>query len=322
MWIIAAAVIGFATDCLLGDPARLPHPVRLIGLWISVLEKLFRRLFPKTPTGERWAGVCMACSVLLLTGISSAAVLWLLFLLHFWVGFAACCIMCWQCLAAKCLKTEAMKVQHLLEKDDLSGARRQIAMLVGRDTEHLDAAQVTKAAVETVAENTADGVTAPLFWLLLGGPVAGLLYKAVNTMDSMVGYRNGRYLHFGRFAAKLDDAANYLPARLTALAMIFSAAILGYDGKNALRIWRRDRRKHASPNSAQTESVCAGALEIQLAGNASYFGKIHEKPFLGDPIRPIEPKDIRRSCRLMYGTGLLCLLVFVLLRLAAVLFLR
>jgi len=181
---------------------------------------------------------------------------------------------------------------------------------VGRDTEDLTEAQVVKATVETVAENTSDGVIAPLFWMLLGGPVGGFLYKAVNTMDSMVGYKNDRYLYFGRVAALTDDVLNYLPARLSALGMIAAAALLpGFDGANAQRIWRRDRRKHASPNSAQTESVCAGALRVRLAGNASYFGKVLEKPFIGDDLRPIEPEDISRSCRLMYGTSVILLLV-------------
>jgi len=191
-------------------------------------------------------------------------------------------------------------------------------MLVGRDTENLSEQQVIKAAVETVAENTSDGVIAPLFWMMLGGPVFGFMYKAINTMDSMVGYKNDRYLYFGRIPAKLDDIVNYIPARLSALGMIAAAAIAGFDGKNAARIWKRDRRKHASPNSAQTESVCAGALHIQLAGNAYYFGKLYEKPFIGDPDRAVEQEDIPRSCRLMYGTSVFLLVIFELIGLAAV----
>lgn len=314
MWFAAASIIGFLLDCVLGDPVWLPHPVRFIGWWISALEKVFRQCFPNTPAGERWAGTAMTCTVLLLTGSTSAAVLWLGFRINHWLGFVISCMICWQILAAKCLKSEAMKVQRVLDRNDLSGARCQIAMLVGRDTEHLDAPQVTKATIETVAENTSDGVIAPLFWAILGGPVAGLLYKAINTMDSMVGYKNERYLHFGCFAAKLDDWVNYLPARLSALFMIAAAYLLGFDGKAAWRTWCRDRRKHASPNSAQTESVCAGALHIQLAGNASYFGKIHEKPYIGDPIRGVEPQDIKRSCTLMYGTSMIALGVFAVLR--------
>lgn len=314
MWIAASCIIGFLLDCIIGDPAWMPHPVRFIGWLIASLEKDYRKLFPKTPKGERAAGIAMALSVLLLTGVISAVVLWAAGKISRWFGFALACLMCWQILAAKCLKTEAQKVQRTLEKGELSEARRQIAMLVGRDTEQLDATQVAKATVETVAENTSDGVIAPLFWMAIGGPVGGLLYKAVNTMDSMVGYKNDRYLHFGRFAAKLDDVANYLPARLSALFMIASAFLLRFDGKAAWQIWRRDRRNHASPNSAQTESVCAGALHIQLAGNASYFGKIYEKPYIGDPVRPVEAKDIQRCCALMYASSVIALLVFAGLR--------
>ena len=218
--------------------------------------------------------------------------------------------MSWQIFAAKCLKQEAEKVRARLDEGDLPAARRQVSMLVGRDTENLTETQVAKAAIETVAENTSDGVIAPMLYLMLGGPTLGFLYKAINTMDSMLGYKNEKYLNFGRCAAKVDDVANFIPARLSALGMIAAAALTGFDGKNAARIWRRDRRKHASPNSAQTESVCAGALHIQLAGNAYYFGKLYEKPFIGDPDRTAEPADISRACRLMYGTSVCLLAVF------------
>lgn len=315
MWTIAATLIGFLIDCVVGDPVWLPHPVRFIGWWISTLERWTRRIFSKTPFGEQLAGIVMAAGVLVITGGTAWAALRLLGRVNRWLAFAASCILCWQVLAAKCLKKEAMKVQRLLERADLPGARRQIAMLVGRDTEHLDEGQVAKAAIETVAENTSDGVVAPLFWLMLGGPVAGLLYKAVNTMDSMVGYKNARFLHFGRWPARLDDAVNYLPARLTALAMVAAAFVLGLDGRSAWHIWRRDRRKHASPNSAHPESACAGALNIQLAGNASYFGKVQEKPLIGDTIRPVETRDIGKTCGLMYGASVITLVVFGLVRL-------
>ena len=191
-------------------------------------------------------------------------------------------------------------------------------MIVGRDTENLTEEGVTKAAVETVAENTSDGVTAPLLFLLLGGASFGFLYKAVNTMDSMLGYKNEKYLYFGRFPAKMDDVFNYIPSRVTALFMIAAAFLTEMDAKNAWMIWRRDRRKHASPNSAQTESVCAGALRVRLAGDAVYFGKLHKKEYLGDPLRPIEPEDIRRAGRLMYVTAFLVLLVFGAIKLAVI----
>ena len=216
--------------------------------------------------------------------------------------------MTYQILAAKCLKTESMKVYTCLKENDLVKARRAVSMIVGRDTAVLDAEGVAKAAIETVAENTSDGVIAPMLYTALGGPVLGFAYKAVNTMDSMVGYKNDKYMYFGRAAAKLDDVVNYIPSRISAGLMILSAFAGGgaYSGKRAWMIYRRDRRKHASPNSAQTESVCAGALGIRLAGNASYFGKIVEKPYIGDPVRKVSFEDIRRANDLMYRTAILC----------------
>ena len=304
-----AVLVGFLIDCLLGDPAALPHPIVLIGKGIAALEKALRKRFPATPEGERAAGRVLVVCMLLLSALIPAAVLWLCSLVSRWLFFAVCCVMSWQIFAAKCLKQEAEKVRAKLDAGDLPAARYQVSMLVGRDTAELTETQVAKAAIETVAENTSDGVIAPMFYLMIGGPVLGFVYKAINTMDSMLGYKNDKYINFGRCAAKVDDAANFLPARLSALGMIAAAALTGFDGKNAARIWRRDRRKHASPNSAQTESVCAGALHIQLAGNAFYFGKLYEKPFIGDPDRPVEAADISRSCRLMYGTSVILLLV-------------
>lgn len=304
-----AVLVGFLIDCLLGDPAALPHPIVLIGKGIAALEKALRKRFPATPEGERAAGRLLVVCMLLLSALIPAALLWLCSLVSRWLFFAVCCVMSWQIFAAKCLKQEAEKVRAKLDAGDLHAARYQVSMLVGRDTAELTETQVAKAAIETVAENTSDGVIAPMFYLMIGGPVLGFVYKAINTMDSMLGYKNDKYINFGRCAARVDDAANFLPARISALGMIAAAALTGFDGKNAARIWRRDRRKHASPNSAQTESVCAGALHIQLAGNAFYFGKLYEKPFIGDPDRPVEAADISRSCRLMYGTSVVLLLV-------------
>ena len=216
--------------------------------------------------------------------------------------------MTYQILAAKCLKTESMNVYHCLKHESLEASRRAVSMIVGRDTNVLDEIGVAKAAIETVAENTSDGVIAPMLYTAIGGPVLGLLYKAVNTMDSMVGYKNERYLYFGRAAAKLDDVANYIPARLSAYMMILAAYCGGkdYSGRQAFAIWKRDNRKHASPNSAQTEAACAGALGIRLAGDACYFGKILKKPYIGDALRPVEFEDIRRANHLMYGTAWIC----------------
>ena len=308
LWMLAV-IVGFLIDCLLGDPAALPHPIVLIGKAIAALERWLRPRFPATPAGERAAGRVLVVCMLLGSAVVPAAILFVCFRVSRWLYFAVCCVMSWQIFAAKCLKQEAEKVRAKLDAGDLAGARQQVGMLVGRDTAELTETQVAKAAIETVAENTSDGVIAPMLWMMIGGPTLGFLYKAINTMDSMLGYKNEKYLNFGRCAAKTDDAANFIPARLSALGMIAAAALTGFDGKNAARIWRRDRRKHASPNSAQTESVCAGALHIQLAGNAYYFGKLYEKPFLGDPDRPVEAADISRSCKLMYGTSIYLLAV-------------
>ncbi len=307
---LLSVLAGFLIDCILGDPRWLPHPVVLIGKLISFSEKTLRRAFPKTDRGAFAAGLLAAILVPLLSAGVSFGILFGLYKLSPWAYFAVSSIMCWQCFAARCLQKEANKVVKTLETDGLEAGRKQIAMLVGRDTERLSEEQVLKAAVETVAENASDGVIAPMLFMVLFGAVGGFFYKAINTMDSMIGYKNERYLYFGRAAAKLDDVVNYIPARLSALAMIAVCPLLKLDGKNAFRIWRRDRRKHASPNSAQTESVAAGALHVELAGPASYFGKRVEKPTIGDPDRPIERADVKRTAKLMYGASVLLLVLF------------
>lgn len=313
IWLITLAAIfaGFLVDCALGDPVWfITHPIILIGRLISRSEKFLRKVFPKTDKGELAAGAVMAVFVPLVSAAVSFGILYVCWLIHPVLYFVICSMMCWQILAARCLQQEAYKVVDRLEKEGLPAARTQVGMLVGRDTDQLTEAQVLKATVETVAENTSDGEIAPLFWMFLGGPVGGFFYKAVNTMDSMCGYKNEKYLYYGRCAAKLDDVVNFIPARLSAIGYILSAPLFGYDGKNAARIWKRDRRNHASPNSAQTESACAGALHIQLGGPASYFGTMHDKPTLGDPDRPIERADVARSCRLMFGASVFWLAVF------------
>lgn len=311
---IFALPIGFVIDFFLGDPHSLPHPVRLIGALISRLEGLLRRLMPGR---ERLAGTVMAAAVLLVCTLTPAAVLILLYRANTLLGLAAESAMCYYLLAARCLERESMKVCRALERGDIDAARRAVAMIVGRDTENLDAAGIARAAVETVAENTSDGVTAPILFIALGGAPLGFFYKAANTMDSMVGYKNEKYIDFGRFAARLDDVLNFIPSRLTALIMILASGLLGLDSGNARRIWRRDRCRHPSPNSAQTEAAMAGALGVALAGDASYFGVIHKKPVIGDPLRPIEAGDIRRANRLMYLTSFLTLVLAVGIRLLA-----
>ena len=305
----AALACGFGLDLLIGDPAGWPHTVRGFGAVIALLE---RWLYPMK--NKRFAGALLALLTLAVCAGLPAAALFGAWVLSPWAYFALETLLVWQLLAVKSLRVESGRVYTALSQNDLPAARKAVSMIVGRDTEALDAAGVTRAAVETVAENASDGVAAPLFYILLGGAALGCFYKAANTMDSMIGYKNERYLNFGRFAAKLDDALNFIPARLCALLMIASAPLAGLDGKNALRVWRRDRRKHESPNSAQTEAVMAGALRVRLAGNALYFGKLHEKPYIGDDLRPIEPFDIRRAHRLLYAASLLMLLLALLFR--------
>ncbi len=306
--LTALAVLGgFGLDLLLADPAWMPHPVVGMGRAIATLEKRLRRLFPATPAGERAAGRVLAAALPLGTFALAAGALALAYRLHPAAGFALETLWCWQALALRGLADESGKVYAQLAKGDLPAARRAVGRIVGRDTGSLTAAGVTKAAVETVAENFSDGVAAPLFYLLIGGAPLGLAYKAVNTMDSMVGYKNKTYLHFGRAAARLDDAANFLPSRLAALLWIGAAGLAGFDGRGAWRIWRRDRLRHASPNSAQTESACAGALGVQLAGPAWYFGEYYDKPTIGDDTRPVEPADILRADRMLYLAGFLAL---------------
>ena len=316
---LAALIIGSIVDFILGDPRELWHPVQGIGWVISRLEKILRRLFPAGRRGERWAAAGGVVLTLLVSVGVPALLLFFLSLVHPLLSFLLSCIFCWQLLAARSLRTESLKVEEALEKEGLEAGRRAVSMIVGRDTRDLTEEGVIKAAVETVAENTSDGVTAPLFYMILAGPLGGFAYKAVNTMDSMVGYKNEKYRYFGTCAARLDDAANFIPARLSALFMTAAAFLAGYDGKNAWRILKRDRKKHKSPNAAHTEAVMAGALDVQLAGDAWYFGKLVRKPFIGDGIRPIERQDIRRACRLEYATALLQLLVLGALK-AAVLF--
>lgn len=304
---LAALGLGFGLDLLLGDPQGWPHLVRLYGWAIARLEALLFSL-----RNKYLAGLLLVLGTVLLSVLLPGALLFSAWQLGPWCYTAVAALLCWQCLAARSLRDESRRVYTALSAGTLSDARRAVSMIVGRDTDVLDESGVIRAAVETVAENTSDGEVAPLFFWMLAGPVGCCFYKAVNTMDSMVGYRNDRYRQFGCCAARLDDAANFLPSRLAALLMIAGTRLTGMDGTSALRIWRRDRRKHASPNSAQTEAVMAGALGVRLAGDARYLGVMHNKPTIGDDLRPIEAEDILRSHRLLYATSLLMLLIALL----------
>lgn len=298
-------ILGFILDCIIGDPYKMPHPIKLIGRLIGGLEKLVRSRMKNLRSG----GVILALTVIIMSTAAPLALLIICYCLNLFLGIAVETVLCCYMLAARCLLNESMKVCKAAESGNTEAARKAVSMIVGRDTATLDRDGIVRATVETVAENTSDGITAPLFYMGIGGAVGGFFYKAANTMDSMIGYKDEKYADIGRFAAKLDDVLNYIPSRLTALLMVIAAPICGLDGRNAFRIWKRDRRKHASPNSAQTESVCAGALHVRLAGDAYYFGKLHKKPYIGDDDRPIETDDIRRANRLMYVSAVLMLII-------------
>lgn len=325
---IAAMGIGFFLDCLLGDPYSLPHPIRWIGTLIGWLDRLLHKEKQQKKGLQVFLGGLLVLLVLFLTGISVWGIRRLSQAAPLPVSILVDGVLFYYCIAPRSLCTESMAVYQALP--ELTKARKQLSYIVGRDTQALSEEGIVKAAVETVAENTSDGVTAPMFYMALGGPLLCFLYKAVNTMDSMLGYHNEAYEYFGKAAARLDDVWNYVPARLTAWCMAVSAFLLTllkkmeqkdpggdaefsrllsvFDYKRGIRIYRRDRRRHKSPNSAQTESMCAGALGVELAGDASYFGKVVSKPVIGDAERKIEREDIRRANWLMYITGILFLL--------------
>lgn len=316
---IFAFIAGFVLDLLIGDPHFIPHPVRLIGSLISFLDKRLNcdagcNISEKKLNLIKYKrGMLLVFTVIFATFAMSVIIIVAAYSINLYAGVIAEAVMTWQILATKCLRVESMRVYDALRTDGVDAGRRVVSMIVGRDTSVLDAAGVTRAAVETIAENTSDGVIAPMLYTAIGGPVLGFVYKAVNTMDSMLGYKNDKYMYFGRFAARLDDVVNFIPARISAYLMIAAAFIGGrqFDGKNAYRIFKRDRFNHASPNSAQTESVCAGALRVQLAGDAVYFGKLVKKKYIGDGLREIEYEDIKRANRLMYITAFLCELLSV-----------
>ena len=309
-WSLCALVLGFVLDLILGDPHSVPHPVVWIGKLISVLEKPLRCLFPKSTKGENLAGGVLWILVVLVSTAVPVGLLWLCHWVSPWLRLAVESIMCWQILATKSLRDESMKVYHALKTGDIEKSRNAVSMIVGRDTARLDDSGVTRAAVETVAENTSDGVVAPLIFLAIGGAPLGFFYKAINTMDSMLGYMEPPYKNIGLVPAKMDDVVNFVPARLSALLMLAAGALMKLDVKSGWRIFKRDRFNHASPNSAQTESACAGLLGLRLAGDAWYHGVLHEKPYIGDETRPICHEDIPLAGKLLYVTAILSLILF------------
>ena len=319
---LVALVMGYILDLIFGDPYWMPHPVRFIGNLISILEKVIRRFMPKTKRGEYIGGIIFTVMVVSISMVIPLVIILMAKSINTYLALTVETFMCYQILATKSLKVESMKVYDELAKNDLPSARKAVSMIVGRDTKDLTFSGVAKAAVETVAENTSDGIIAPMIFIAIGGAPMGFFYKAINTMDSMVGYKNEKYMNFGRFAAKLDDVVNYLPARISAYQMILSSFFLRYDYKNAFKIYKRDRYNHASPNSAQTESVCAGALDVQLAGNAYYFGKFYEKPTIGDDIREINYDDIKKANRLLYCTSFISIVIISVIKITIILMVK
>lgn len=310
---LLALVLGFILDLIIGDPHGLYHPIRLVGNLIGFLEKHMNRR-NDSPNRQMVKGWLMMLIVITVSSGIPLLLLILAYRIHPVCRVILETVMCWQLLATKSLKDESMKVYKKLKRHDLQGSRKAVSMIVGRDTDVLDESGVTKATVETIAENTSDGVIAPMLYMAIGGAFLGWMYKSINTMDSMVAYKNERYLYFGRIPAYLDDVVNYIPARLSGLLMIAATFLVKLDGAHAFAIFKRDRYNHASPNSAQTEAVMAGALNVQLAGDAWYFGELHKKKTIGDDIRPIEAADIVRANKLLYGTAVVSLVVFSLVK--------
>ena len=311
--LFCAMLLGFLLDCLLGDPRTIPHPVVCMGRLISWLEKAFRALFPKTKLGENLAGGCIWLVTVAVSFLIPWGLLKLAGMVSPWLRLLLQAIFCWQVLAAKSLRQESMKVYEALKTGTIEDARHAVSMIVGRDTQALDADAVTRAAVETVAENCSDGVIAPMLYFALGGGPLAFAYKAVNTMDSMLGYVEPPYQNVGLVPARMDDVCNYLPARISGIMMLLAGGLLGLNFRNGWKIFLRDRYNHASPNSAQTESACAGLLGLRLAGDAWYHGVLHKKKYIGDALRPITPEDIPLSDRLMYATAVLTLVICLIL---------
>ena len=322
MMTLGAIVAGFILDLIFGDPHWLPHPICLIGNLIGFLEKNLRRLLAPGKTALLLGGALMVVIVLSLSFAVPYAVLMLAEQVSPWLRFALETIMFYQIFATKCLRDESMKVYTALHNNNLEDARVKLSWIVGRDTKELTAEEVTKGAVETVAENTADGIIAPMFYMFIGGAPLAFLYKGINTMDSMVGYKNDKFLYFGRCAAKLDDVANFIPARITGILMILASYFLNMNAAGAWKIFWRDRYNHLSPNSAMTESVTAGALNIQLGGDHYYFGKLVHKDTMGDNIRPVVAEDIVAVNNLLYMTAVISLLLFSLVYLVNSLILK
>ncbi|HHX37095.1 MAG TPA: cobalamin biosynthesis protein CobD [Clostridiaceae bacterium] len=305
IWVLSP-MISLGLDAILGDPYHWPHPVKWIGKLILRLETPLRRHVSPGKGGEIRAGRWLVLAVVLIVTLVSVAGLALAAWITPWLALGLRIWFSYQFLATRCLVDEAKKTAVLLEKNDLAGARRQTANLVGRETKNLSHAEIIRANVETVAENLTDGIIAPLFWLTIGGLPLLAVYKAINTMDSMVGYRSPRFINYGRAAARIDDVVNFIPARIAGVLIVLLAYLLpNYNGKGAREIFVRDRLKHLSPNSAQTEAPIAGAIGIKLGGPHVYFGQVVDKPWLGDSDTVPAPTHIYLTNHLIWGASFL-----------------
>ncbi|OGP48746.1 MAG: cobalamin biosynthesis protein CobD [Deltaproteobacteria bacterium RBG_13_51_10] len=305
-------ISAYLLDIILGDPQRFPHPVRLIGRFIVFLENLFWRA-NSSPLSQKISGILLA---LIVVGSTFMATTFLIY----WAGyfsqaasFILSIFMGYFTLATRDLHVETRRVLKALEAGDLARARQELSFLVGRDTAHLSEPEVIRALVETIAENLSDGVIAPLFYLGLGGPPWAMTYKAINTLDSMVGYKKERFRHMGWASARLDDAANFIPARLSGGLVVISAFLLGKPWRDSLEILRRDRRQHQSPNSAWPEAATAGALGVQLGGLNYYGGQPSPKPFIGNRKKDLDFGDVREAWKILYLSSFGMLLLALLL---------
>ena len=318
-----ALFYGFILDLLIGDPRWLPHPVQFMGKYIEYGEKFFRKVFPDNRWGLVIGGMLLSVSLVILAILIPLGIIWLFvqtepFIYektgwHVNMALIVSSIMCWQVLAARDLKKETMAVYNSLVSGDIKQARKNLSMVVGRDTEFLGEQAISRAAVETVSENTSDGVIAPMFFFIIGGAPLAFAYKAVNTLDSMLGYKNEKYIFFGRYPAILDDIANFIPARLTGLIMVLASFILRYNCREAWRIMRRDGRKHTSPNSGIPEAACAGALQVRLGGLSLYSFHPVDKPYIGDDTVKINREHIKKANSLMMMTALIPVIVLVII---------